>query len=270
MHTNGARTALRRAVHVKLRVCAAVAYFALFSGCISPNPVPDGENSRAASGGATASSGGSTGGSSVTVPAAGSGAGTGGKSGGPTPECRSSLDCAPPTPYCMGGSCIECTSNGNCSGTGRRLCSANYTCVTCLNDAQCAAAEPYCAPDGNCVQCLSTRNCGASDATCDPVLHRCVSVCVSDGDCSVDAGRPFCNSKLGECVQCIADEDCPPIRAHCLLSAGTCEKCLADSDCTAPTPHCDAKSHACAECAKNADCRAGYFCQAGACTVIPE
>ena len=111
---------------------------------------------------------------------------------------------------------------------------------------------------------------GTTNAACDPALHRCVATCRGDEDCAADLGRPFCNGEINECVQCVADEDCPPIKAHCLLSLGTCEKCSKDADCASPTPRCDAKSHVCAECANNADCRTGYACEAGVCTIIPE
>lgn len=273
MHTKGAPAAARTALYTQFRVSTALALLWMLPACISPNAVPGGENQRATGGAAATGSGGNgaTGDTDINLKTSGSSASSGGKAEpSPVPECRATFDCAPPTPYCVTGHCVACTSNANCAGTGQRYCNANNACVLCLNDSQCSATAPYCSPEGSCVQCLSTKNCGAADAACDPILHRCVSVCASDGDCSVEVGRPFCNSKLGECVECVADEDCPPVRAHCLLAAGTCEKCATDADCPAATPHCDAKGHACAECVKNGDCRAGYLCQAGTCTVTPQ
>jgi hypothetical protein len=246
----------------------------LLVACLSPTAAPVGQK-PAVTGGTTGAGGAAnTGGVGISLPTGGHAASaSNGGSGAATQQCRASLECAPPTPYCVvnPGLCVECLANANCAGTGKRYCDVpRNTCVNCLSDTQCTATAPYCSPEGECVQCLSARNCGSAEAACDPVLHRCVATCSDDGDCNTDPGRSFCNTEIDECVQCIADEDCPPVRAHCLLSVGTCEKCVVDTDCASPTPRCDVKSHACAQCVSNADCQTGYSCQAGSCTIIPE
>jgi hypothetical protein len=184
-------------------------------------------------------------------------------------DCRSSDECALPFPYCSTtlGRCVECTSQRNCSGSGRPFCEPKTnSCVHCLNDAQCARAAPYCATSlGECVECISSENCGSAGLACDRDTFQCVPSCKSNDDCASTPLTSFCDPERNLCVACITDDACPNTLPHCTLDTKTCVKCLQDVDCAAPSRRCDAKLHACVECLTNRDCQPGVSCIAGAC-----
>ncbi|HVU04204.1 MAG TPA: hypothetical protein VHE30_20745 [Polyangiaceae bacterium] len=94
-------------------------------------------------------------------------------------ECRDSRDCAPPSPYCRDGRCIECLSGRNCASG---VCDvAAGACRECLSDADCGAGKPYCdVAHGTCVECVSTENCREFGVAC---LNGACGAC-GDGVCS--------------------------------------------------------------------------------------
>ena len=212
------------------------------------------------------SGGSSSGGSSSGGVSSGGVDGTGGEQ---APSCSASAECAPPTPHCSAesGRCVECLTNQNCVGTGFLFCDlTSFRCVTCVADTNCPSAAPYCAPSGDCVACLDSTNCGSSLAACDPVTYHCVASCGSDADCTADVGRPFCDVTRKLCVECVGNQDCPPIAPHCATAGGVCSQCVSDADCSGATPHCDPSKFACVACLDNSDCAPGDSCLKSVCT----
>ena len=79
--------------------------------------------------------------------------------------------------------------------------------------------------------------------------------CSNDGTCP--PGTPYCDTKLGYCVQCVGDANCGTNR---VCSANdTCVTCTSDSQCSAPTAHCSAAG-ACVMCTDTTQCTAGQQC----------
>jgi hypothetical protein len=224
------------------------------------------------SGGATGSGGaGEAGGALIAVDAGRSGAGStasGGQGSGVAPQCRSSGECSLPTPYCQlpEGVCVQCETANNCAGgTGRYCNTVTHMCVACLSDLQCGTTEPYCSPDGECVQCRTTLNCGDKSVVCDPTTYRCVATCGSDADCSATLGRPYCDMHRSLCVECLADDECPPVTPRCDLTTGVCGQCAVDADCSGLTPRCDPGRHVCVGCLTSSDCDPGTTCIKSSC-----
>lgn len=200
--------------------------------------------SPAAGGAAGSNSAGFGGISLITTAAAGAGGGAGAQHAGV--GCRSSEECAPPSPYCSTslGRCVECLSPANCRGSGRGYCElSSNTCVYCLTDSHCTQAAPYCAIGiGHCVECLSSTNCGGAGLLCDRDNYRCTSACEKHADCASSPGTPFCDPDRNLCVACVSDDGC-----------------------ASPSPRCDPKQHVCVACATDGDCQPGVSCVAGAC-----
>jgi hypothetical protein len=84
-------------------------------------------------------------------------------------------------------------------------------CVECVNDGQCATADPtipYCDPTNNCVGCLIDGNCTALDAGTPYCVQEFCGACRTYADCP--ANMPGCDSLLVTCGSCEVDSDCPP------------------------------------------------------------
>lgn len=102
--------------------------------------------------------------------------------GGDGGGCQSSLECAPPAPYCDPSSarCVECLSDRNCAATTRLCDAATGRCIACAADTDCAAPTPYCDDAAaRCVECRVDGNCGDVGLEClDGVCGAC-----GDGIC---------------------------------------------------------------------------------------
>jgi Cys-rich repeat protein len=175
--------------------------------------------------------------------------------------CSGSGQCSRPTPYCdtAAMSCVQCLGDPNCAGTNRPHCTTDtHQCVQCTSDGQCGNGQPYCTPQHACVECLTAGNCGMNE-TCDPTRHTCVPSCKTDGDCSGANGRPYCDTKLAVCVQCLGNNNCSnPDRPTCV--DGVCAECTSDADCGAGNPYCQTMRHRCVECVVDANCQPGETC----------
>ncbi|MBK7864688.1 MAG: hypothetical protein IPJ65_40030 [Archangiaceae bacterium] len=149
---------------------------------------------------------------------------------------------------------------GPCGGCGQvsgLQCDAvNRRCVQCLSAGDCAAPRPACDPSGRCVECNLATDCSGTNPGCDAVTHRCGRACQGSIDCtapgdegcgaamlcrrcddnsecsSSDAGRK-CDTRLGRCVECSRNLDCPALSPLCDVSRGQCVRCLQASDCDA-------------------------------------
>ncbi len=103
-------------------------------------------------------------------------------------SCVSS--CGGSTPYCSGSTCVECTSNANCS--------AGEEC----SSGSCRAISGYCTSDSNCAgdeECVSNSCTSLSCSGCDVASnHSCVSSC--------GGSTPYCSGIT--CVECVLDSHC--------------------------------------------------------------
>jgi len=88
--------------------------------------------------------------------------------------------------------------------------------------------------------------------------------CTTDSDCGIASLR--CHSSLGQCVECLADQDCSDTDApHCDAALLRCVRCTSDADCAAGS-RCDAVERSCAPTCETAqDCVAAHACNDGVC-----
>ncbi len=88
--------------------------------------------------------------------------------------CKTNADCSqlPGLSYaCLsGGTCamVDCLTTADCV---EEVCSAQYKCVQCVTDADCAASPvgqfaPKCGPGNLCGACVTDADCAASGGTC--------------------------------------------------------------------------------------------------------
>jgi hypothetical protein len=241
---------------------AALLGAALLASCVARQPyepTPSGSGGSLELGGSASNSAGMDVGGAGTPP---EGA-----------ECKTSGQCAPPRPYCVGnlGVCVECLAHRNCTGTGRGYCNTKtYSCVRCLGDSQCAPAAPYCDTAlGDCVECLTSDNCGGDNLACDRNAHTCVPSCQANADCEGTPLLPFCDPVRNLCVACLGDQDCPADTPRCSQDTRRCVGCLESGDCGPPTRLCDELRHLCAQCLSNGDCQGDAPCVDGSCVAPP-
>ncbi|MBI4704449.1 MAG: hypothetical protein HY744_25380 [Deltaproteobacteria bacterium] len=102
-----------------------------------------------------------------------------------------------------------------------------------------AGAGPECEVPGNC----PGEDSDCRQRTCD--AGKCgVQYAPAGSECH-DAGGQRCNDQ-GECVQCLANDDCAAPKALCNLPKGNCVECLVKSDCDAkPGTACSLGACAC-------------------------
>ncbi len=185
------------------------------------------------------------------------------------------VNCQSPTPFCNEtlDSCVECTSNANCTTAPRLTCKTSTgTCVQCVSGAGCddgvfcngqevcnqgtglcGSGTPISCPTGQfcsnalqlCVECENTGNCDDGlycngSETCNKSTHTCVagtSVACKSCNGGTTAGEP-----------CLVNEDCG--------GGGTC---------TGPSTYCSDVTDSCVECLSNSHCNDGKFCTADTC-----
>ena len=126
-------------------------------------------------------------------------------------------------------------------------------------------AAAGCTAERDVPDCAGAADCGPGQLCVDGL---CVdqNACVDDADCSPPLST--CRTATGECVECLADADCPS-GERCV--AYTCRAgCSSDGDCSDPTPFCRPDGAECVECLDDAHCDAGAVCDDGRCTVPAE
>jgi hypothetical protein len=116
-------------------------------------------------------------------------------------------------------------------------------------------------PDGSCVQCLDNIDCGAAQPICDPDGFDCRAGCTSNAQCTGDT--PICNTTASSCVQCLGNSDCAPQPGKFCSGGGRCVECLSNSDCPQAKPTCHAG--ACVQCFRPKDCPKSQGCNSGVC-----
>lgn len=88
--------------------------------------------------------------------------------------------------------------------------------------------------------------------------------CINDAGCS--GATPKCNVASGQCVQCLAPEDCTlpdicdPNTFQCISLT-----CTSDADCSGSLPHCNVMTGVCVECTEDPHCDPGFICNNGLC-----
>jgi hypothetical protein len=160
-----------------------------------------------------------------------------------------------------------CTVDANCGLATLHCDASSGQCVECVGDQQCPTARPAClVPNQVCVACSATVSC-ASGQLCDLQTNKCLLICTTDADCgsgyrgcgrsgtcetcdddddcSVTLGGTECQRSAGECVQCLAEEQCSGQTSHCALPLGLCVACRNSADCGGSMPFCDPVAHAC-------------------------
>ncbi len=160
-------------------------------------------------------------------------------------ECNPA--CTGATPYCLGGSCVQCTEDGHCGDSA--TCDATGACQ---GDEACSGDTPY-LWDGQCVECLNSNHCDAGFCATD------THTCQSDACDACDDAYPACVDVGGEfyCVQCTADNHCNPgceCNTQTYSCSGDCvidivDGCESDADCdpgtTAYNLACDTATGLC-------------------------
>ena len=156
---------------------------------------------------------------------------------------------------CVAGQCRPCDSSGGlntgCVPASNSPICANFLCVGCLNDAQCAGFA------GGATHCIvGGANPGACRA-CDPL---------DDEGCLEGAAAPICaiNGGVYACQACAADQECgdhPGSLDQCV--AGNCRACdptvgQSNAGCTpsGTAPICNAGNFTCRACNANGECAA--------------
>ncbi|MCA9557045.1 MAG: hypothetical protein KC583_00665, partial [Myxococcales bacterium] len=134
----------------------------------------------------------------------------------------------------LDGACVDCLANADCdAASGTPICSAQFDCVRCTADAQCAGN-----PNGT---------------NCNVVTGACVR-CVDNADCNQQGVTPVCgldgNNKAA-CVGCVDDNACVgnPVGPNCHPD-GSCEVCANNADCAGQVgaPVCDTLTRTCRAC----------------------
>ena len=131
-------------------------------------------------------------------------------------ECTNGSDCSAPTPFCLGGFCVQCVSDVDCVNdpSGDRcfaglcqpcdcpegfVCDGRGECVEfsgCQSDAECVMGNTM----GRCHDggCYQPGVCGPSDTSFS-------SSCPNGLNCS-----PVAGGLVNACVGCASDQECRP------------------------------------------------------------
>lgn len=88
--------------------------------------------------------------------------------------------------------------------------------------------------------------------------------CTGDGDCAGKPGGAFCDTKTGQCVECLPTNDKCGMGQYCNASNTCVVGCGDDTDCNKPTV-CDKGTHQCVGCQGDPDCMPGTICVMQAC-----
>lgn len=158
---------------------------------------------------------------------------------GAPPMCGTSKPCAAPLVCDVSGACVECTTDGNCSGANPACDPVAKRCVPCRGSVGCVA--PY---------------------VCSPSAPFCVLPCISGSSGTCPGFIENCGA--GVCAACNEDDDCA-LGMFCEVPHARCVACLSDANCGGATPRCHQGTGVCEACLTNADCPAGGACFQGSC-----
>lgn len=192
------------------------------------------------------------------------------------PGCASNAECGGQICDLSSGQCVECLNALDCA-PGYICDGATRTCRTggapCGNSAQCQFFEVCLA--GFCIDPCAAGPCqgNVNQPFCfpdefTPNGYTC-ETCIDDIDCP--AQTPFCIGPPSQCVECIADAQCPG--STCNIGTYTCNApagCTSNAQCTDPArPLCDAATQDCVQCFGDTECAPGWVCDNGTCITPP-
>jgi len=176
----------------------------------------------------------------------------------PPTSCASDSDCISSV-FCYVGACVndycdftprDCDDGDPCTIDSCSGLSCNHVDRDCDNGNICT--DDQCVPDPTvegawqCIHpffpCPESTFCAPESCNpefgacaqgpapcpgqlCDEPNERCVN-CLSNADCDLPLR---CNTKTGECVECVGVGDCPG--EVCEQSTGTCQECVSATDC---------------------------------------
>ncbi|MBW1811622.1 MAG: hypothetical protein JRJ87_25770 [Deltaproteobacteria bacterium] len=169
-------------------------------------------------------------------------------------------------------------------------------CVDCYENSHCTDDEPICLTGLNlCLECRDDNDCVDSEHC--SLNYQCTDlICENDDDCLNEPGLPKCNDATGDCVQCLAHDECNSLQwcrdSLCVIGCETDQECInknganyycgvdescyyieciEDNDCsyTPETPFCKTEAtppyppqYSCVECAINGHCDDFFYCSA--------
>jgi hypothetical protein len=148
---------------------------------------------------------------------------------------------------CIGGACLECVADAECSGARPRcgtLSAFRNLCVECNAKADCGPQQDCNFATGHCVDTCSELNetCSQSGYACNDDKRICVT-CLTRANCATSQA-PNCDPQIGVCVACFSNAQCKDSkRGLCDRRDGQCYGCIRGSDCA--SGRCDAATRAC-------------------------
>jgi hypothetical protein len=126
----------------------------------------------------------------------------------------------PTRPVCVGGSCVQCSDNSQCSGDTPVCNTSTHTCVGCLeSNPTCTTRldRKHVCYNNTCVECTAPENCSSYPDT--PVCYG--TTCV---ECTQASS---CTSRFGQYATCDGAH-------HCKCRAPSSTNLLAQGDATSP------------------------------------
>jgi hypothetical protein len=179
-------------------------------------------------------------------PPDGGAGGDGGAESSPATGCTNDLDC-PLGLHCdarISGQCVPCVMNSHCTQPGHHVCDfALNLCVECGTSGDCASGlcvDTRCVPS-----CADGGLCPDTYYLCNQRTNVCIG-CRSNGDCAGARGGPVCDTSIGQCVECVSNDQCPRDQPRCNPTSGRCVECLTSQSCF-PGEACDPMAHVCVE-----------------------
>lgn len=153
-----------------------------------------------------------------------------------------------------------CSNDFDCPLRGQH-CDSSGQCVACVTNSDCSTQPGHPRCDDlmlhQCVECLSDFDCPGG--FCEPTAHRCVFSCADGGSCP--DYYQHC-TPAGVCVTCMSNPDCVGARGGqiCDVKVGQCVECLINDQCSSDKPLCNPATLRCVECLSNQDCGTGEAC----------
>jgi Cys-rich repeat protein len=156
--------------------------------------------------------------------------------GGGKSEAEDVVECGAEKPHEFEGSCVQCLEDGHCP--------AAQTCNLKTGNCACPGAQPHF--DGEaCRACLKDSHCPDGSA-CDLATFACAELLCPEES-------PYLYG--GACVECTGDDHCPGELA--------CRP--ANHTCGCSDPALKVLDNACVECVKSTDCPMGKYCKDNVC-----
>jgi len=171
-------------------------------------------------------------------------------------DCPSGLKCNVGT-----GSCYQCKTDADCTGTKKLCKAATGVCVACKADKDCTSTTyKYCLlADNKCVACKADADCASNTTNkyCVPTTGSCIQ-CKTNAHCATEEFEKTCDATSG-CVECKTDANCG-VNSLGNKCSGTICVCATDADCAARTTGHKCGSAKACSCVADTDCPTGKKC----------